>query len=86
MLWIDTDAGIDDFVALLILSCKRDSFIVKGISIVDGNVNVSSGVAVCEFLNDLIVSGDIPCFNKTPIPFYIGAQGPLIKDVHTKYR
>lgn len=86
MFWIDTDAGIDDFISLLILASRRDSVNILGISLVDGNVTTSSGVEAMAFLNELIVSGDLKCKTRDRIPFYVGSHGPLIKDIHVKYK
>ena len=86
MLWVDTDAGIDDFVSLLMISSRRDSINILGISLVDGNVSIGKGIEALAFLNDLVVSGDLKCKNRTKIPFYAGSQGPIIKDIHVKYR
>lgn len=86
MLWIDTDAGIDDFISLLILVSKRDVHSIIGISLVDGNITIEKAVDAMAFLNDLIVSGDIKSLNRDRIPYYVGSHGPIIKDVHVKFR
>ena len=86
MLWVDTDAGIDDFISLLILIKKRENLNIVGISLVDGNITAEKGVHAMAFLNDLIVSGDLQSPNKDKIPYYVGSEGPIIKDIHVKYR
>eukprot|EP01023_Acetabularia_acetabulum_P057570 TRINITY_DN6716_c0_g1_i3.p1 TRINITY_DN6716_c0_g1~~TRINITY_DN6716_c0_g1_i3.p1 ORF type:complete len:324 (-),score=48.05 TRINITY_DN6716_c0_g1_i3:151-1122(-) len=67
--WIDTDAGIDDAIGLMIAMSCKDVEIV-GISCVHGNVGVDQVVQnVCRVLT---------LFNRSDIPVYKGSFEPSL--------
>ncbi|MCH4887970.1 nucleoside hydrolase [Acidaminobacter sp. JC074] len=73
-LWIDTDCGSDDAVAL-IMALKSDEVQIEGITTVCGNVPLD--LATKNTLMTLEVT------NKEMPPVYVGASKPLAKDLIT---
>jgi len=72
--WIDTDAGVDDAMALLAAG-RLDKLDIRGISAVAGNVEVShtfdNARKVCRLMG------------REDIPVYRGAERPLMKPLNT---
>lgn len=64
--WVDVDTGIDDAIALLVLS--RWAKALQGISVVGGNINVDQATYNTLGINSLFVS---------PVPVYKGARCSL---------
>ena len=68
--WFDTDIGVDDAVAFLVMH-KLPQLEVKGISAVAGNVELShtypNARNICAFVG-------------TDYPVYKGADHPLLRD------
>ena len=73
-IWIDTDGGIDDTLAL-ILAFNAENLKILGITTVAGNVNVEK--ATKNVLNFLEI------YELENIPVYKGSSKPLIKDLIT---
>ncbi|MHA1797819.1 MAG: nucleoside hydrolase, partial [Candidatus Helarchaeota archaeon] len=73
-IWIDTDGGIDDILALII-ALNSPELDVVGISTVAGNVRVEK--ATENVLNFLKI------YERTEIPVYIGSEKPLKRDLLT---
>ena len=70
-IWIDTDAGIDDAIALLNAG-KLPSLEIVGCSTVSGNVHVDK-----TFINTRNV---LSLMGREDVPVYKGADRPLIKE------
>lgn len=73
-IWIDTDGGIDDILAL-ILALNSNELEIIGISTVAGNVTVEK--ATKNVLNFLEI------YEKTNIYVYKGSDKPIVKDLIT---
>ena len=73
--WFDTDVGIDDAIALLVLHQLEDVE-VKGISAVAGNVELEY-----TYPNTRNLCG----FAGMPYPVYRGAEKPLFQSLHTAH-
>lgn len=73
-IWIDTDGGIDDILAL-ILAFNVKNLEILGISTVAGNVNVEK--ATKNVLNFLEI------YTLENIPVYKGSDKPLLKNLRT---
>lgn len=71
-IWIDTDCGIDDAIAIL-LACQLNSVDIKGISSVAGNVEEYK-----TFKNSRDVAN---LANRNDIKVYSGAKQPLNKSL-----
>ena len=71
--WIDTDTGVDDSVALLVAN-RLEQLEIRGISAVAGNVEVPRTFAnarrICRLMG-------------ARIPVYRGAEKPLFRELHT---
>ncbi len=72
-IWIDTDAGTDDAVAL-IMAMKHDHINIVGISTSGGNVPLDCVVQNVLYIRDL-------CHNSSPV--YVGAAQPLQRTLGT---
>ncbi len=68
--WIDTDAGSDDVVAIL-MALRHPAADVLGITVVAGNVGIDQGVRNVLFTVEL-------CDSSTPV--YAGAKRPLVRE------
>ena len=85
LIWIDTDCGIDDLIAIL-MALQHPSSQVLGLSVVHGNVALSQSLKNAQFVNRLIQRGHLPnCRKDQPIPIFEGCHGPLLKNLHPVY-
>ena len=66
-LWIDTDPGVDDALALL-MALAHPQAQVLGLGIVGGNVGVAPCTANALKLLDVIGRSDVPVYAGTPWP------------------
>ncbi len=73
--WIDTDPGIDDSVALGAAFKHRDSLDILGISTVAGNQTIEKVTTNALYLTRLFGADDIPV--------YKGANAPLARASHS---
>ncbi len=73
-IWIDTDTGVDDAVALL-LALKLDKLDIKGVSAVAGNSTLDN-----TFRNARDV---LSLAEREDIKVYAGADRPLVKELRT---
>ncbi len=67
---IDTDAGSDDAVAIL-MALRRPDIDVRAITVVAGNVPLPQGVVNSLYFTELC---------GTDVPVYAGAEGPLLRE------
>jgi len=72
-IWIDTDAGTDDAVAI-IMAMKSEEINIVGISTSGGNVPLDCVVQNVLYIKEL-------CKSDTPV--YIGARQPLERILDT---
>ena len=72
-LWIDTDAGTDDAIAL-IMAMRRDDINIVGVSTSGGNVPLSCVVQNVLYIKEL-------CQHDAPV--YVGAEQPLQRILDT---
>jgi len=72
-IWIDTDAGTDDAIAL-IMAMKRDDIRIVGVSTSGGNVPLSCVVQNVLYIKELCDHG---------APVYVGAAQPLERILDT---
>ena len=79
---IDTDAGIDDIVSIL-MTLQHPGVSVKALTVVHGNVPRDRGLENAKFINDLIEQGHMKTL--TRIPIYAGCAVPLIQGLHPIY-
>lgn len=66
---IDTDAGSDD-AAALVMALTNSSLVVKGITVVAGNVCLEQGLSNVAYVTEI-------CKNK--IDIFAGCEGPLVR-------
>jgi len=67
---IDTDAGSDDAVAIL-MALRHPEIDVRAITVVAGNVPLPQGVVNSLYFTELC---------ETPVPVYAGTAGPLLRE------
>jgi len=72
-IWIDTDVGSDDAVAL-IMALKAPDVDVIGMSAVGGNVTMTQAAKNARFVAELCGSS---------VPVYPGAEAPLVRELKT---
>lgn len=75
-LWLDTDPGVDDAMALALLFALPQ-YDVKGISAVAGNVEIEK---TFQNARDLVAF-----FGRSDVPVYKGAARPLFRTPRTAY-
>lgn len=68
-IWIDTDTGVDDAVALL-TACRIETINIVGVSAVHGNTTLTNTLRNAR---DVLALAD-----REDIPVYRGASGPLM--------
>ena len=72
--WIDTDTGVDDAVALL-CACQLEELEIVGVSAVSGNTSLENAFRNARDVLSLAGREDIRV--------YAGADRPLVKPLHT---
>lgn len=72
-IWIDTDPGIDDSVAIALAVAHRDRFNIHGISTVAGNQTSDRVTLNALKVTELLGAPEIPVAR--------GARGPLLREV-----
>ncbi len=82
-IWIDTDPGIDDAIAISAAAAARDRLNICGISAVAGNQTIEKVTVNAMWLTQILGLLDVPVVR--------GAAGPLIResrpagDIHGEY-
>ncbi|MBQ1481962.1 MAG: nucleoside hydrolase [Erysipelotrichaceae bacterium] len=72
--WIDTDTGVDDAVALIVAS-KLDEIDLAGVSAVAGNTSLENAFRNARDVLSLVGRSDVKVYH--------GADRPLVIDLHT---